>query len=105
MRLQPLSPVGGVGRRSRRPWVEFGTPKQERVCAKRRGKLNFPVLVERGAAFDHTLGTAQPSPPASGGASTAWRRWSVSCIAPAAVANGIWLGVCGSLVFTLAWKF
>ena len=43
-------------------WVGLGTPKQERWMCERRGKLNVPVLVSVGAAFDILSGRQNQAP-------------------------------------------
>jgi N-acetylglucosaminyldiphosphoundecaprenol N-acetyl-beta-D-mannosaminyltransferase len=44
-------------------WVGLGTPKQERFMASHRQRLDAPVLVGVGAAFDLVAGTLPQAPP------------------------------------------
>jgi N-acetylglucosaminyldiphosphoundecaprenol N-acetyl-beta-D-mannosaminyltransferase len=44
-------------------WVGLSTPKQERWMYEHRGKLNVPVLVGVGAAFDLLTGKVKQAPP------------------------------------------
>ena len=43
-------------------WVGLGTPKQERWMAEHRARLNAPVLVGVGAAFDFHAGLKRQAP-------------------------------------------
>jgi N-acetylglucosaminyldiphosphoundecaprenol N-acetyl-beta-D-mannosaminyltransferase len=43
-------------------WVGLGTPKQERWMAEHRGRLDAPVLVGVGAAFDFHAGLKRQAP-------------------------------------------
>jgi N-acetylglucosaminyldiphosphoundecaprenol N-acetyl-beta-D-mannosaminyltransferase len=43
-------------------WVGLSTPKQERWMYENRGRLQVPVLVGVGAAFDINSGTKQQAP-------------------------------------------
>ena len=44
-------------------WVGLSTPKQERWMAAHRGRLEAPVLIGVGAAFDIHAGTRRRAPP------------------------------------------
>lgn len=44
-------------------WVCLGTPKQERWMHEHRGRLNVPVIVSVGAAFDILSGRRSQAPP------------------------------------------
>jgi N-acetylglucosaminyldiphosphoundecaprenol N-acetyl-beta-D-mannosaminyltransferase len=43
-------------------WVSLGCPRQEQWIADHRGKLDAPVLLAVGAAFDFTAGRAKRAP-------------------------------------------
>jgi N-acetylglucosaminyldiphosphoundecaprenol N-acetyl-beta-D-mannosaminyltransferase len=43
-------------------WVGLGTPKQERWMAEHRDRIDAPVMIGVGAAFDFLAGTKQPAP-------------------------------------------
>ena len=43
-------------------WVGIGTPKQERWMANHIGKINAPVMIGVGAAFDFLSGTKRQAP-------------------------------------------
>lgn len=44
-------------------WVGLGTPKQDLWMAAFRSRLNAPVLIAVGAAFDFTIGRVSQAPP------------------------------------------
>jgi N-acetylglucosaminyldiphosphoundecaprenol N-acetyl-beta-D-mannosaminyltransferase len=43
-------------------WVGLGAPKQELLMARSAGRLQVPVIVGVGAAFDFLAGTKRPAP-------------------------------------------
>jgi N-acetylglucosaminyldiphosphoundecaprenol N-acetyl-beta-D-mannosaminyltransferase len=53
-------------------WVGIGVPKQEKWMAQMRARLDAPVLIGVGAAFDFHAGLVQQAPPGLQAAGLEW---------------------------------